>query len=161
MAEVVFCTGLRQDNRKLVAPTPRGCIDGPAGKAKEVGQAANAQLFEGYRRTGQVGLIEVEWKRKDGTPMKGPAQRAGKMVAPKGRRTGARSSPRTSPLNARQMMPPWWASESVSAWLTIARSRLSVSVGMAAYPDDGTTIEELLQTADRALYEMKRLEKHR
>jgi diguanylate cyclase (GGDEF)-like protein/PAS domain S-box-containing protein len=29
-----------------------------------------AQLFEGYRRTGHVELIEVEWKRKDGTPMK-------------------------------------------------------------------------------------------
>jgi diguanylate cyclase (GGDEF)-like protein/PAS domain S-box-containing protein len=29
-----------------------------------------AQLFESYRRTGRVNLIEVEWKRKDGTPMK-------------------------------------------------------------------------------------------
>jgi diguanylate cyclase (GGDEF)-like protein/PAS domain S-box-containing protein len=29
-----------------------------------------AQLFEGYRRTGHVSLIEVEWKRKDGTPMR-------------------------------------------------------------------------------------------
>src|SRR5579864_1462340 len=29
-----------------------------------------AQLFESYRQTGQVDLIEVEWKRKDGTPMK-------------------------------------------------------------------------------------------
>jgi diguanylate cyclase (GGDEF)-like protein/PAS domain S-box-containing protein len=29
-----------------------------------------AQLFEPYRQTGHVGLIEVEWKRKDGTPMK-------------------------------------------------------------------------------------------
>ena len=29
-----------------------------------------AQLFESYRRTGQVDLIELEWKRKDGTPMK-------------------------------------------------------------------------------------------
>jgi len=29
-----------------------------------------AQLFEGYRRTGHVELIEVEWKRKDGSPMK-------------------------------------------------------------------------------------------
>jgi len=29
-----------------------------------------AQLFESYRQTGQVELIEVEWKRKDGTPMK-------------------------------------------------------------------------------------------
>jgi diguanylate cyclase (GGDEF)-like protein/PAS domain S-box-containing protein len=29
-----------------------------------------AQLFEPYRQTGHIGLIEVEWKRKDGTPMK-------------------------------------------------------------------------------------------
>jgi diguanylate cyclase (GGDEF)-like protein/PAS domain S-box-containing protein len=29
-----------------------------------------AQLFESYRQTGQVDLVEVEWKRKDGTPMK-------------------------------------------------------------------------------------------
>jgi len=28
------------------------------------------QLFESYRQTGHVDLIEVEWKRKDGTPMK-------------------------------------------------------------------------------------------
>jgi diguanylate cyclase (GGDEF)-like protein/PAS domain S-box-containing protein len=29
-----------------------------------------ARLFESYRQTGHVELIEVEWKRKDGTPMK-------------------------------------------------------------------------------------------
>ena len=29
-----------------------------------------AQLFGSYRQTGHVDLIEVEWKRKDGTPMK-------------------------------------------------------------------------------------------
>ena len=29
-----------------------------------------ALLFQSYRRTGQVDLIEVEWRRKDGTPMK-------------------------------------------------------------------------------------------
>ncbi len=29
-----------------------------------------AQLFDSYRRTGHVDLIEVEWRRKDGTPMK-------------------------------------------------------------------------------------------
>jgi diguanylate cyclase (GGDEF)-like protein/PAS domain S-box-containing protein len=29
-----------------------------------------ARLFDPYRRTGHVDLIEVEWKRKDGTPMK-------------------------------------------------------------------------------------------
>jgi diguanylate cyclase (GGDEF)-like protein/PAS domain S-box-containing protein len=29
-----------------------------------------ARLFDSYRQTGHVDLIEVEWKRKDGTPMK-------------------------------------------------------------------------------------------
>jgi diguanylate cyclase (GGDEF)-like protein/PAS domain S-box-containing protein len=29
-----------------------------------------AQLFEPYRHNGHIGLIEIEWKRKDGTPMK-------------------------------------------------------------------------------------------
>ncbi len=29
-----------------------------------------AQIFESYRQTGHVDLIEVEWKRKDGSPMK-------------------------------------------------------------------------------------------
>ena len=28
-----------------------------------------AQLFESYRKTGHVSLIEIEWRRKDGTPM--------------------------------------------------------------------------------------------
>ena len=28
-----------------------------------------AQLFESYRKTGNVGLIEIEWRRKNGTPM--------------------------------------------------------------------------------------------
>ena len=32
---------------------------------------------------------------------------------------------------------------------------LSVSVGVATYPEDGKTIENLLHTADRALYKMK------
>jgi diguanylate cyclase (GGDEF)-like protein/PAS domain S-box-containing protein len=36
---------------------------------------------------------------------------------------------------------------------------LSVSVGMAVYPEDGTTIDTLFQEADRALYEMKELRK--
>jgi PAS domain S-box-containing protein len=30
----------------------------------------SAQLFDSYRQTGHVDRIEVEWKRKDGTPMK-------------------------------------------------------------------------------------------
>jgi len=33
--------------------------------------------------------------------------------------------------------------------------QISVSVGLAVYPKDGTTIEKLLQTADQALYRMK------
>jgi diguanylate cyclase (GGDEF)-like protein/PAS domain S-box-containing protein len=36
---------------------------------------------------------------------------------------------------------------------------LSVSVGMAVYPEDGATIDTLFQAADRALYEMKILKK--
>jgi len=40
-----------------------------------------------------------------------------------------------------------------------ALSLLSVSVGGATYPDDGTTIESLFQAADRALYKMKQLVK--
>jgi diguanylate cyclase (GGDEF)-like protein/PAS domain S-box-containing protein len=36
---------------------------------------------------------------------------------------------------------------------------LSVSVGIAVYPEDGTTIDTLFQAADRALYKMKQLEK--
>jgi diguanylate cyclase (GGDEF)-like protein/PAS domain S-box-containing protein len=35
------------------------------------------------------------------------------------------------------------------------RPQLSVSIGMAAYPEGGQTIEELLRTADRELYGMK------
>jgi two-component system cell cycle response regulator len=35
--------------------------------------------------------------------------------------------------------------------------RLSMSVGVAVYPEDGTTNETLFQAADRALYKMKRL----
>jgi diguanylate cyclase (GGDEF)-like protein/PAS domain S-box-containing protein len=37
------------------------------------------QLFERYRRTGHVELIEVEWRRKDGTPMK--VRLSGRQVA--------------------------------------------------------------------------------
>jgi diguanylate cyclase (GGDEF)-like protein len=36
---------------------------------------------------------------------------------------------------------------------------LSVSVGMAVYPEDGLTTDTLFQAADRALYEMKQLKK--
>ena len=36
--------------------------------------------------------------------------------------------------------------------------RLSVSVGIAVYPENGTNIEDLFQSADRALYKMKQLE---
>jgi diguanylate cyclase (GGDEF)-like protein len=33
--------------------------------------------------------------------------------------------------------------------------RLSVSVGIAVYPEDGKTLDTLLQVADRALYNMR------
>jgi GGDEF domain-containing protein len=36
---------------------------------------------------------------------------------------------------------------------------LSVSVGVAVYPEDGATIETLFQAADRGLYKMKALHK--
>lgn len=36
---------------------------------------------------------------------------------------------------------------------------LSVSVGIAVYPESGATIDALLQAADRSLYEMKQLKK--
>src|SRR5579862_3701256 len=32
--------------------------------------AEQTQLFEAYRHTGRIDRIEIEWKRKDGTPMK-------------------------------------------------------------------------------------------
>src|SRR5258708_12507416 len=38
-----------------------------------------SQLFERYRQTGHVELIEVEWKRKDGSPMK--VRLSGRQVA--------------------------------------------------------------------------------
>src|SRR6266550_3405586 len=54
-----------------------------------------AELFEAYRQTGRVELIEVEWRRKDGTPMK--VRLSGRQVALKmERRMAARSLPRTS-----------------------------------------------------------------
>ena len=37
--------------------------------------------------------------------------------------------------------------------------RISVSFGVGVYPEDGPTVEALLGTADRRLYEMKRSEK--
>ena len=36
---------------------------------------------------------------------------------------------------------------------------LSLSMGIAVYPEDGATIDTLFHAADRALYEMKRLKK--
>jgi PAS domain S-box-containing protein len=39
-----------------------------------------AQLFNSYRQTGRVDLIELEWKRKDGTPMK--VRLSGQQVGP-------------------------------------------------------------------------------
>ena len=37
--------------------------------------------------------------------------------------------------------------------------KLSVSIGMAVYPEDGATIDSLFKSADRALYAMKQQKK--
>jgi GGDEF domain-containing protein len=39
--------------------------------------------------------------------------------------------------------------------------RTSMSVGMVSYPDDGRTADELMLSADRAMYASKRLGKNR
>jgi diguanylate cyclase (GGDEF)-like protein/PAS domain S-box-containing protein len=217
-----------------------------------------AQLFESYRQTGHVDLIEVEWKRKDGTPMRVrlsgrqvggdaggqdgceviaedvTAQRASedhlRHLAATDALTGLANYRRLSEelesevkrslrtrrafavlafdldgmkkindnfghlagnralcrladifrLSCRSidtaaryggdefaMILPETGAKDASLVAHricdhLANDRehpaLSVSVGMAVYPDDGTTIETLLQTADRALYKMKQLE---
>jgi diguanylate cyclase (GGDEF)-like protein len=43
----------------------------------------------------------------------------------------------------------------------IYREPLTISFGISTYPEDGTTQEELIKRADRALYEAKRLGKNR
>jgi diguanylate cyclase (GGDEF)-like protein/PAS domain S-box-containing protein len=213
------------------------------------------QLFEAYRLTGRVELIEVEWKRKDGTPMK--VRISGRQVgvvegAPDGceiiaedvtaqrasedhlrhlaetdaltdlanyRRLSAtlvseikrsdrtsrafavlifdldgmkrindshghlagnralcrladifRFSCRSIDTAARYggdefaiILPETGAKEADAVGRRICERlandheepRLSVSVGIAVYPEDGTTIESLFQAADRALYKMK------
>jgi diguanylate cyclase (GGDEF)-like protein/PAS domain S-box-containing protein len=218
-----------------------------------------AQLFESYRRTGHVDLIEVEWKRKDGTPMK--VRLSGRQVgieegAPDGceiiaedvtaqrasedhlRRLAAtdaltglanyrslsetleseikrsertarafavlifdldgmkqindshghlagnralcrladifRFSCRSIDTAARYggdefaiILPETGAKEAGAVGRRICerlsndceKPLLSVSVGVAVYPEDGTTIESLFHAADRALYKMKQLEK--
>jgi diguanylate cyclase (GGDEF)-like protein/PAS domain S-box-containing protein len=214
-----------------------------------------AQLFESYRRTGHVNLIEVEWKRKDGTPMK--VRLSGRQVgveggAPDGceiiaedvtalrasednlrhlaatdaltglanyrrlsetleseikrsERTGRsfailifdlngmklindsyghlagnralcrmadifRFSCRSIDTAARYggdefavILPETSAREAGAVGRRICdrlsgdpeKPSLSVSVGIAIYPEDGTSIETLFQAADRALYKMK------
>ncbi len=214
-----------------------------------------AQLFESYRQTGHVNLIELEWKRKDGTPMK--VRLSGRQVgveegAPDGceiiaedvtaqrasednlrhlaatdaltglanyrrlsetleseikrsERTGRsfailifdldgmkrindgyghlagnralcrladifRYSCRSIDTAARYggdefaiILPETSAKEAGAVGRRICdrlsgdleKPLLSVSVGIAIYPEDGTTIETLFQAADRALYRMK------
>jgi len=216
-----------------------------------------AQLFESYRQTGHVDLVEVEWKRKDGTPMKvrlsgrqvgieegGPdgceiiaeditAQRASedhlRHLAETDALTGLgnyrrlsetleseikrsertarafallildldgmkrindshghlagnralcrladifRFSCRSIDTAARYggdefaiVLPESGSKEAnvvggrICERLSNDREEppLSVSVGIAIYPEDGTTIEGLFQAADRALYKMKAL----
>jgi diguanylate cyclase (GGDEF)-like protein len=216
-----------------------------------------AQLFDSYRRTGHVDLIELEWKRKDGTPMKVrlcgqqvgiedgvphgceviavdvTAQRASedhlRHIAATDALTGLanyrkfseileseikrsqrtmrdfavllfdlngmkrindshghlagnralcrladifRSSCRAIDTAARYggdefaiVLPETGAAEAGAVGLRVREQLsndqeeplLSVSVGMAVYPGDGTTIDALLQAADHALYAMKYL----
>jgi diguanylate cyclase (GGDEF)-like protein/PAS domain S-box-containing protein len=218
-----------------------------------------AQLFERYRQTGHIDLIEVEWKRRDGTPMKvrlsgrhvgneegAPedceiiaedvtAQRASEdhlrhlaatdaltglanyrrlseelaSEIKRSDRTGRpfavlmfdldgmkqindrhghlagnralcrladifRFSCRSIDTAARYggdefaiVLPETVAKDAAIVGKRICERLsgdreeplLSVSTGMAAYPEDGATIDTLFQTADRALYEMKLLKK--
>jgi diguanylate cyclase (GGDEF)-like protein/PAS domain S-box-containing protein len=218
-----------------------------------------AQLFEPYRRSGHIDLVEVEWKRKDGTPMKvrlsgrqvgtekgSPegceiiaedvtAQRAAedhlRHLAATDALTGLanyrrlseelaseiKRSDRTSrafavlmfDLDGMKQINDRYGHlagnralcrladifrfscrsidtaaryggdefaivlpETVAHDAALVRKRicerlssdreeplLSVSVGMAVYPEDGATIDTLFQAADRALYEMKVLKK--
>jgi diguanylate cyclase (GGDEF)-like protein/PAS domain S-box-containing protein len=215
-----------------------------------------AQLFESYRQTGRVDPIEIEWKRKDGTPMrvrlsgqrvdsqqgtpeesceiiaedltaqrasddhlrhlaatdaltglanyrklaetleseKKRSDRTGRSFAllafdldgmkqlndTHGHLTGNRALQRLANIlhfacrsidtPARYggdefaiVLPETTAREAGLAALRICEClagdheepRLSVSVGAGIYPDDGPAVEDLLRTADRALYKMK------
>jgi diguanylate cyclase (GGDEF)-like protein/PAS domain S-box-containing protein len=218
-----------------------------------------ARLFDTYRQTGRVDLIEVEWKRKDGTPMK--VRLSGQQVgveegAPHGceviaedvtsqrasedhlrhlaatdaltglanyrklseileseikrsERTARafaillfdlngmkrindshghlagnralcrladifRSSCRSIDTAARYggdefaiVLPETAAKEADAVGHRMCERLsndpeeplLSVSVGIAVYPEDGATIDTLFQVADRALYEMKHFKK--
>jgi len=218
-----------------------------------------AQLFDSYKQTGRVDLIEVEWKRKDGTPMKvrlsgqqvgteEGAPRACEVIAEdvtaqrasedhlrhlaatdaltglanyrrlseileseikRSARTARhfavllfdlngmkrindshghlagnralcrladifRTSCRSIDTAARYggdefaiVLPETGGKEAKAVGHRICERlsndreepRLSVSVGMAVYPEDGATIDALFQAADRALYEMKQRKK--
>jgi diguanylate cyclase (GGDEF)-like protein/PAS domain S-box-containing protein len=218
-----------------------------------------AQLFEPYRQSGHIDLVEVEWKRKDGTPMKvrlsgrrvgnegGPpegceiiaedvtAQRASEdhlrhlaatdaltglanyrrlseeleSEIKRSDRTGRafavlmfdldgmkqindryghlagnralcrladifRFSCRSIDTAARYggdefaiVLPETLAKDAALVGKRICERLsgdreeplLSVSIGIAVYPEDGATIDSLFQAADRALYEMKQLKK--
>jgi diguanylate cyclase (GGDEF)-like protein/PAS domain S-box-containing protein len=218
-----------------------------------------AQLFEPYRRTGHIDLIEIEWRRKDGTPMK--VRLSGRQVgseegAPQGceiiavdvtaqrasedhlrhlaatdaltglanyrrlsealeseikrsDRTGRafavlmfdldgmkqindrcghlagnralcrladifRFSCRSIDTAARYggdefaiVLPETVAKDAALVGKRICERLsgdsevplLSVSIGIAVYPEDGAAIDTLFQSADRALYEMKQMKK--
>ena len=222
--------------------------------------AEQAQLFEAYRNTGRVERIEIEWKRKDGTPMKvrlsgqrvndpqGASEESCEIIAEDltaqcaaedhlrhlaatdaltglgnyrklvetlesemnrsdrtgrsfavlafdldgmkrindthGHLTGNRAlerlanvlrfSCRSIDTPARYggdefaiVLPETGAREAGLAGRRICEClandheepRISVSVGVGVYPENGSSVEALLETADCALYQMKRQEK--
>ena len=41
------------------------------------------------------------------------------------------------------------------------RKKLTVSIGVVAYPEDGATSQEILRRVDRAMYEAKRAGRNR
>ena len=80
------------------------------------------QLLEAYRQKGHIDPIEMEWKRKDGTPMRVRLSGRRVDVSWERQRRVARLSPRTSPSNAprRTTSGNWRRRTRSRAWPTTA-----------------------------------------